>query len=334
MKVLLLTAIVLSFVGCTSNSEKDKYQKKRDNIVDVSGYIKELDTGEVLIGSVSRLYVGNEYLCIADHKTSESSIHLFSLSDYQHISSCGTIGPGPDEITILGHVEIDEKHNKMYVSDHGKYRIFSYDLDSLVLFPDSYKHQTKVKIGNTSFPDSYCYVNDTLSYARVIKPTSVSTFEQGIGKWNMQTGEIKMMDYSHPDVEQKRSLFDVSLNHNFYAEVYMRHDLMSICDLDGSLICNIYGPDWNGGGRTGFGCYGGVVITEKYIMALYSGNSNRSTSRSPKLLLFDLKGDYIKSLELKCNVKNFCYNPKRNSVVMSLDDDIQFGELDLDDLGL
>lgn len=334
MRYLFL--VIMSFVvfGCTSNSDTEKFQSSRKDVVDVSENIKEWDTGDVLIGSVSRFYVGDEYLCIADYKSYDNSIHLFSLSDLNHVVSCGMIGPGPNEITVLGHIEMDGVHNKMYVSDHGKYRIFSYDLDSLVLAPSIYKHQTKTKFSNSSFPDSYCYINDTLAYARVIQPTSVSTFDQGIGKWNMKTGEIKMMPYSHPEIKNKRSLFDVSLTHNFYAEVYLRHDLITLCDLDGNLICNIYGPDWDGGGRSGLSCFGGVVVTEKYIIASYSGGDYNKEYYPTKLLFFNLNGDYVKTLDVKRKINHFCYNPKQNSVVMSFNDEIQFGYLELTSLGL
>ena len=331
-----LFLVIMSFVifGCTPSSDTEKKQNSRKDVVDVSGNIKEWDTGDVLISSVSRFSVGNEYLCIADYKSYENSMHLFSLSDYSHIVSCGMIGPGPNDITVLGHIEMDGARNKMYVSDHGKYRIFSYDLDSLIRNPSAYKHQTKTKISKASFPDSYCYINDTLAYARIIQPTSVSTFDQGVGKWNMQTGEIKMMPYSHPEIKKKRSLFDVSLSHNFYAEVYLHHDLITLCDLDGHLICNIYGPDWDGGGRSSLSSFGGVVVTEKYIIASYSGGDYNKEYYPTKLLFFNLNGNYVRTLDVKRKINDFCYNPKQNSVVMSFNDEIQFGYLELTNLGL
>ena len=91
MRYLFL--VIMSFVvfGCTSNSDTEKFQSSRKDVVDVSENIKEWDTGDVLIGSVSRFYVGDEYLCIADYKSYDNSIHLFSLSDLNHVVSCGMI---------------------------------------------------------------------------------------------------------------------------------------------------------------------------------------------------------------------------------------------------
>ena len=319
-------------IGCTSNTEKAIFQDSRDIVLDVSQSVKELNTGNILIGNVSRLYVGNGYLCIADHKSYENSIHLFSLSDYQHVISCGMIGPGPYEITRLGHIWMDETLRKMYVSDHGKYRIFSYDLDSLISTPAIYKHHTKTKINNTLFPDSYFYVNDTLSYARAIKPTSISTFEQTIAKWNMKTGEMKAMPYTYPAIENKRSIFDVSLENDFYVEAYLRHDLLSFCDLNGNLKCNIYGPDWNGGGKSKISCFGDVIVTKKYIIATYSGGDYNEAFYPTKILIFDLKGNYLKTLDVGYKIPDCCYDEINNRIIMVLDSEMQFGYLDLDTL--
>ena len=332
MKNLLWAVLVWMMVGCTSNSEKERYHSSRDIIVDVSKNIKEWDTGDILIGSVSRLCVGNGYLCIADHKSNENSIHLFSLSNYQHVASCGMIGPGPYEISRLGHIEMDETDGKMYVSDHGKYRIFSYDLDSLISEPTNYKHQTKTKFNNTLFPDSYYYVNDTLSYARIIIPTSVSTFDQAVAKWNMLTGEIETMPYIHPEIENKRSVFGVSMENEFYVEAYLRYDLLSICDLNGNLKYNIYGPDWNGGGKSRIRCFGNVMITKENIIATYSGGDYNEAYFPTKIIVFDLKGNYIKTLNVGYKISDCCYDAFNNRVMMAFDDEIQFGYLELDGL--
>ena len=332
MKYLVVVIVALSMVACTPDSEKEKFQGSRNIIIDVRDSVKEFDTGDILIGSVSRFCVGNGFLCIADHKSFENPIHVFSLSDYRHLISFGMIGPGPYEITRLGHIEIDEEHEKMYINDHGKNRILSYDLDSLMAFPESYKHCTKAQINETYFPASYFYVNDTLSYIRAIQPTSVSTFDQAVAKWNMQTGKMEIMPYTHPAIENKRSLFDVSIENGFYVEAYLRHDLLSICDLDGNLICNIYGPDWNGGGKSKLSCFGDVMVTNENIIATYSGGDYNEDYYPTKVQVFDLTGDYIKTLNVGYKITDCCYDEINNRIVMAFDDEIQFGYLDLNTL--
>lgn len=332
MKRILYILFVLVLAGCNRNTDTGKFQSDRNNVVDVGNKLKELYTDEVLIGAYPKLHLGCGYLIVSDYKSYEKLIHFFSLENFDHVLSIGDVGQGPKEITSIGHLEVDEEHRKLYVSDHGKNKVLSYDIDSLIASPASYEFQTKVRIKEGLFPSSYCYINDTLSYARIIRPTSASTFEQGVGKWNMVTGEMEMMPYSHPDIEMKRSLFDVSLKHNIYAEVYLRHDLISICDLNGNLKCNIYGPDWNRGGRSHISCFGGVQVTDDYIMASYSGGNYDKEYDPRKILIFDMEGDYIKTLDFKREIIDFCYDHVHNRIILSFNDDMQFGYLDLNGL--
>ena len=50
------------------------------------------------------------------------------------------------------------------------------------------------------------------------------------------------------------------------------------------------------------------------------------------LIVYDLDGNYIKTLKVVCNIVLFCYDSKYNRIIMALDDDIQFAYLKLDGL--
>jgi predicted RNA-binding protein associated with RNAse of E/G family len=51
-----------------------------------------------------------------------------------------------------------------------------------------------------------------------------------------------------------------------------------------------------------------------------------------KFLVFDLEGNYLKTLETGYKICNICYDKKENRILMSLDDQIQFASLELDGL--
>lgn len=331
MKNNFFAAVVLTsmFVSCENHdSATEKYQDERNKVVDVHKEVKAIDTGDVLIGSVSRMYVSDDYLIISDPQGYDKPIHLFDKSDFKHRVSVGDLGQGPYELTTPGAVGIDDARHKFYVSDYGKMRIFSYDMDSILLNPD-YKHQVKVQMDNSLFPDVYRFVNDTVSYARVIKPTSASTFEQSIAKWNMKTGQIQMMEYTHPSVKNKRIVFDVSVENGFYVEGYTRHDLLTVCDLQGNLICNVYGPQWDGGDKSKLSCFGDVMIGADYIFATYSGGDYHESYFPTQLLVFDFTGNYIKTLDVGYKISDCCYDKTNNRIIMTFSDDLQFGYLDL-----
>lgn len=50
------------------------------------------------------------------------------------------------------------------------------------------------------------------------------------------------------------------------------------------------------------------------------------------LSFLHLNGNYIKTLNVGCNIGIFCYDPEYNRIIMELDDEIQFAYLDLDGL--
>lgn len=332
-RICFLFITLLAFcAGCTHKSVVEKYQNRRNDIVNVRQKVTEIVPDDVLIGAYSRPFLMNKCLIIGDYKSSDKLIHLFDKDTFHHLRSIAPLGQGPGEITILGNIGIDEAHAKFYVSDHGKREIFSYDLDS-VLADSLYMPQLKVRMNANQFPDRYQYINDTLCIGLVIEPTGTSGFHESVAKWNMRTGKVAPMKYKHPDIKKKRVSFAASVNDKFYVECYTYRDLMTICDLDGNLKYNIYGPHWSTKVTNRVHYYGNVTICGDKIVALYSGGDNSNDDYYPtKLLVFNKEGDYIKTLDTGYKIIDFCYDRDNNRIIMSLNDEIQFAYLDLDSI--
>jgi hypothetical protein len=155
----------------------------------------------------------------------------------------------------------------------------------------------------------------------------------------MTTGEIKRMNYEHPDIDRKRIAFAVSIDNGMYVECYRNRDLMTICDLDGNLKYNIYGPAWGSESKR-MDYYGDVVFCGNRILALFSGKESfsvgkngRKATQPTKFLVFNLDGDYLQTLETGLDIIKFCYDSENNRIIISFnDEEMQFGYLDLDGL--
>ena len=108
-------------------------------------------------------------------------------------------------------------------------------------------------------------------------------------------------------------------------------DLMTICDFNGNLKCNIYGPKWVNE-KTQTQHYSlGVEFCGDKILALYSGGDHRTDAYYPtKFLVFDLNGNYLKTLETGYMITDFCYDKENNRLIINLNDEIQFAYLDLE----
>ncbi len=186
------------------------------------------------------------------------------------------------------------------------------------------------------FPDSYIYLNDSLSIGVIIEPTGSYGFIPAIGKLNMETGEVNLMKYTtNPKVKVKRIGFDMSLKHGIYVESYRPHDLMTICTLDGELKYNIYGPRWDTETHS-IDYFGPVKFCNNRIVALYSGEKSftkdMKSIEPTKFMIFDLEGNYIRTLETGYQILYFCFDNDNNRIIMCFNDEIQFGYLDLEDL--
>lgn len=324
--------IVTIYCACTPTSKTEKKQTMNNNITSVKELIKEINIEDVLIGSTARLFLLDNYLLIADIKSKDKLLHLFEKGSFRYVTSTASRGQGPGEITNIGHIGIDNHNLIFYASDHGKQKIFQYNLDSVLRDP-SYKPDIKVNMAKNQFPATYYYLNDTLCIARLIEPTGNSGYNESIVRWNMQTGAIKEMKYTHPDIEKKRVTFTVSEANNLYVECYSYHHLMTICDLNGELKFNVYGPDWKDSKTSRTHYYGGVEVCKNKIIASFSGGNNQSEEYYPtRFLIFDLDGNYLQTLDIGRKIVDFCYDREMDRIIMNLNDEIQFAYLNLDEL--
>lgn len=325
---LLLLVTVFSCTNKEKNSEK--FQNRRNKIVNVRDKVKEIEVEDVILSGKTRPYIINDYLIISDFKAANKIIHLFDKKDFKYLTSTGYVGQGPDEITIMGCIGLDEKNRKFYVTDHGKNQVFSYALDSVLINP-FYTPEVKLKLDPKQFMDKYQYFNETLSIGRIIEPTGNQGFKQKTAKWNMKTGEIVLMKYEHSAINKKRINVAANEKEGLYVECYTYKDLITICDFNGNLLYNIYGPSWDDSETNKTQYFGEVAFCGNKIITSYSGKDTFDKyNQATEFIVLDLNGDYIKTLNIGYNIESFCYDSENNRIIMSLNDDLQFGYLDLD----
>lgn len=142
------------------------------------------------------------------------------------------------------------------------------------------------------------------------------------------------MPYEHPEIKKKRADCIVSTEHGIYVDVYSRDDLLTICDLDGNLKYNVYGPEWrHGEWNDVYRHIDGVFCGDKIVTA-YSGKHRQEKDgfTASLLLVFDLEGNYLKTLDVGRPVVRLCYDDRNQRLLLSMNDEMQFGYLPLDEL--
>lgn len=333
-KIFTLHLIILDLVLCqcksTVNNDLEIYQSDRTNVICVHDDIKEIVLNEVLLSDQTKTYRIGKYIAIKDYRETNGFIHLFDIKSFKYIASFGQIGTGPSEFTSHGDIVYNPEDREIYVSDYGSYNILAFPEDSII-YGHNKSPYIKYSMDPNSFANKYFYINDTISYCKTVNPINISTYYECTGVLNMKTGSVKRFEYKHPEISMKKMSLALSYADNLYAECNVNYDLISLFNLKGELIKNIYGPQW---GKTHLSCFGDATFTEDYLIAIYNGEEFEKHLPASRCIVFNKQGDYIATLELNYNIRSVLYIKESNNLLFSFDDVIQLGYLNLNDIHL
>lgn len=324
--------LILFLSNCTSKQSDDVYQKKRENIVSVKDSVKFINTEDVLIGPNSWMSILNNYWLVADYRGVDKLIHIFDKNSFKYLASTGDMGQGPSEITSMGVSVPDASRNELLVNDHAKYLIYAFNIDSAVI-NSSYQPHVRLRVDGRLFPSRYTYFADTLSIGEFIKPIGTNDFQQHIGRWNMKSSSIDTLKYYHPAIAKRRIFYEASQKHDMIAVGYRFYDLVSIYDLEGNFRFNIYGPMWSEEENWKLRYFGSATFCKDKLVMYYSGDKSSGAEQYPdKLMVFNLDGTYIKTLEVGYRILSSCYDEEKNRIVMNLNEEEPYAYLNLDGL--
>jgi len=284
---------------------------------------------DVLISGFANINLLDNYLIINDHRAPDKQIHLFDKNTFQPVVSTTRIGQGPKEITYLTSIVPDEKNRRFFAIDSGKRKLLTYDLDSL-LADSNYVFTVKSNL-QEDYAGTFVYLHDTLSIAQFLDldpKTGGGTIYTG--QWNMVNGHFKK-GYDNPLAKVKRFAFCASEKLGLYVSCYSRYDLMTICNFDGSLKCNVYGPNWNEDVTNTCHYSMEVCFVKDKIFAAYSGEDHRSREFHPtQIHVYSTEGEYIKTLKVGYHITGYLYDEDNHRLIFDLNDEIQFAYLDLE----
>lgn len=339
--ISLLSVVVIVVCGsCSKPPETEKYQYKRNHIIEVRDKLVEIEIDSLLFSSASTPYIIDNYLLIADYKSYDHLIRLFDKNTFHFQTGIALWGQGPGEISSMGYIGVDESRLNFEVTDFGKQAVFCYNLDSVLTYP-SYMPWVKTKIHGDKLLHKYQYIGVDQTMGLLLEPMGSSDYKVSVGKQDIHNGKFEIMPYTHPEIKKKRVSFAVSPEYGIYVECYEGQNLMTICSLDGKLKYNIYGgKNWRENQRGRIEFFRHVAFANDKIVALYLEDHGviedpvrgMVENQATKFLVFDLKGDYMATLETGYRIRNFCYDKENNRIILSMNDEIQFAYLDLDGL--
>lgn len=319
---LFICLLLLLTIGC--NAKTEKFQKHRDKIINVGDKIIDIKP-EILFGE-SVLYIIDDILIVMEisPKVGEKGIHLFNKNTFKYITSTGVIGRGPGEITSPGAIGINRKNRVFWVPDYGKRIMWKFPLDS-VLNNKMYKPTIKLELHNESSIFRFGFLNDSIVLGKAVQERPNHVHIMAMSKLNLKSNVIEEYGYEHPKTvgDNSLSLFSLSVENNFYVNCYYYNDLMTICDLNGNLRYNVYGPDGLNNKDNKKAYFFDVDILGKNIIASYIGdiglisdvNGPRGNAPS-KFIVFDTDGNYKETIETGYKFDRFCVDEENKRVIV------------------
>ncbi len=324
-----VVALVLMVCGCSSTNSTEKYQSSRDNVIDVKDKIHEIPTEDPPLSSVIKPFVAGNYLVVGDYKSIEMMLSVYDTEHLNYLASFGSFGPGPNEITRFGGLSWNPFSQESLVFDAGKLLLYSYNIDS-VLSNKNYTPTIKMELDTIEFPEFYQFINDSIAIGTFVTIDDYNTHHKTTGRININTGKYDLFGYKHPDIKRYLTAITVSMRERIIAEIHMWNDLISIYDFQGNLIRNIYGPQW---GKDNLSCFWECFFTKDYLITDYSGHNRDDEIIKPnQILIFDLNGDYVATLDIGYLIYRMCYDEQHNRIIFSFDDAMQMGYLELDEI--
>lgn len=319
---------LLCSCGQSKDSAVEIHYGSRDNVTTVT--LTSIDDALPMIHSDARFTLCGDTLIINDYKSTDNQLIAYDLNNGKHLGSFGMYGQGPGEISNFGGLFYDSKRGIIYGLDLSRWQISGFNLREAIA-DSTYKAFTKVKMTDRRggpFTTPF-YINDTTILCSVFVPDERGMkLTSHVGKFNLLTGERVLFD-SIDAFTGNSGLITVSLSHDLIIETDTNHDRMRFFDLNGKLKKTIYGPDYSEryDGRAYY--FSEPVIAGDKIIVVYSGQDFRKNGTGHEILVMDLDGNYIKTLDVGARISSIIYHDKTDRVYVSEDDEPQFGYFNL-----
>lgn len=320
--------VITFFTSCESRKGKHAIvTNNRDNIVKVKDKIIAFDTKGEFFGSNVEASIYNNLLFFTDDDSKDELIRIYNLDSLSFVVGTGVQGRGPGEIGRMYGLVIDEFSNKFYVPDYATYKMFSYDIDSLLKLGKQYEPSVKWKMSPSEFPNEFMMISKDKAIGQMIKPIGTSKFNMAVSTIDMNTGATSDFVDLQPDIEKKRFTICVSPSDNIFVQAFQLQDLLTIADLKGNRICDVVGK----GNEDNKIYYTTVCVVGNRIFAAFSGKeSHEEDSFRPTLVdVFDFQGKYIETLDVGYRIVDICYDKRNKRAFFVFDDVIQFGFLNV-----
>ena len=324
---ILLFVILLASFGCNKSDKSKTFHEDKEKTINVKGKIVDIETD--MIFSRCLFEILDSVLIINEVGSyNKKGIHLFNKNSLKYLASTGYLGKGPGEIIRNGNNTISFNSQIIWVDDYGKLVKWKFPLDS-IMNNDKFIPTQKIAMNKDIFQISSEFINDSVTIGRSCVPTSFHSMDMVNTKRNIYSNKIEKYGYHYPGLKDRESYSEFALSNKkkLYVTCYNFVDLMTVCDLNGNLRCNIFGPQWKPKEIKGIQFYFHVDFYKDYIIASYLGDKwvlktaegGMEYLSASKFLVFDINGNYVKTIEVGYQFSDFCIDEDNGRVIVYFD---------------
>ena len=311
-------AIAITCFSCANRSYTDQ-----GNVINVDSLVEGVGTSDALISNNSNIYVFGERLYIVDNKPHDKVLHVFDVNDGMYLGSAISFGPSPEEISIPDALGVNTDTGDAIMFDFGQNRIVSFNVDS-ILANDSCAPRTMVSLNPAKFPSHYIHVNDTTGYCRMIVPTPEKSYTQKLARYNIKTGDVTEFSNCDAVADNNKSKVAVAPDGKKIIEACRTQELIVIYDDKGNPVKEVKGQNYLPEADNMMSYFTGATVTDRHILAAYSGKNARKHFYGNYIVVFDLDGNYITTLDTGVPIIGMAYSPTNRNLYISTPDSIQF----------
>ncbi len=329
MKIVNLILYILLYLSINScqNSKKETFTEF-PVMYNLQGRITNLDK-PYRSGTV---YIADSLVILTNTPSNTRYIHLFSLKDFEFISSSGIIGRGPGEINNPFFAICDAERGIIWCMDQGKRRILCFPLDSIIdnenFSPSS---SIPVPIEKHLIIHYKPFNNELFSFLNDDPNILVSFFDYN-GNIIDTLDIIDQLElYEEIDYETSRNIvtymYSCHPSNKKIAIAARFSDKLVIIDYKGNILNRIHGPDFID--QTPEYAKSGLKLTyfdirsdSKFIYCLYNGlekvkeiNGMLTSTFPMSLHVFDWCGNPISQIRFEYSASSFAIDAKYNRIV-------------------
>lgn len=309
--------------ACTDSNIRYVHFSPESNVINVADSITFVKLDEVM-GTVDLSAFDTLMVVRERFPADDRFLHIYDIRSFEHLAHIGKIGKGPNEVILPGYINSHIDSSSFWLWDADREIQWRYHLDSMLVDPN-YQPSEFVKLDIIMPICRFAMTDDSTFLGMAFIPTSTSTFRTDMVKFNTHSGKVAHYGYQHEGLSDRHSnsLFAMSLRENVYVQAHVYCQLLSIFNADGSLRCDVVGDDYGDDIQDGRDYFGRVLITGNLIVVGYNGEDSfrldkykrMETTCPTKLLVFDLDGNHLATIETGNEIVSFCIDESNNRVI-------------------